>query len=58
MSAKIIFVNGLQHETTIDVLTNMKIIVSRPFKNGSLVARWGVNRQALKNYEKKLLGEK
>lgn len=61
MSAKILHVTGCIHESTIDMLTNAKVIVSRPYgtrSNSWLVARWGVNRQALRNYEKKLSGEK
>lgn len=58
MSKGIIQVNGSQHAGTIDILTNMKLIVSRPYRGGYLVARWGMKNQELKNFEKELDGDK
>ena len=58
MRERIFRINGFIHEQTIGLLTRMKLIVSIPYKNDWLVARWGVNKSALLRKAKQLSGEK
>lgn len=57
MSAKLYHICGIQYEDTIKLLTRMRIIVSEKFKNGFVVARYGVNKGAIKAYIKKVGGK-
>ena len=61
MSAKVEFLQGYGCDSpnnTVERLTKLQLIVSIPYRNGYLVARYGVNKKTLKNYSKRLDGTK
>ena len=56
MRAKIYHILG--YDAAIELLARTKNIVAVRYRNGYLVARWGVNKTTLVKYAKQLDGEK